>query len=285
LGKAAAECDAVLAANVFRNHLPGVVSEKMPWITWVTTPRIPPATDAGPHDQLILADASWQSLARQLGWTDVRMEVAGWPPLPLSLEPRSQLALVADTHSLDVPRQLEEYSSQVLLWELVRDELTRDPFLAVDNVDGYLNSRRARYQIGEDGFDRTTFIERLIVPAVQQGLARRLVRDEMPLRLFGSGWEQIEGLAPFSGGVVSSRQEFAAIVSQSAALVHAWPWQAGHAVESTGRPIVRSGRVHDFLGDARAALNGTSLPVGKAGRTMSAQVIAQVIKSLKPAVA
>ena len=276
LGIAAGDCDAVLAANVFRSHLPGVVSEKMPWITWVTTPRIPSVAEAGPCDRLMLADPCWLDLARRMGWTDSQIELAGWPALPLSSAPQAQLALVADTGSLEVPKQLEEYSSQVLLWEFIRDELMRDPFLAVEHVDQYLKSRRARFQIGDDGFDRTTFVDRLIIPAVQQGVARRLVRDEMPLRLFGRGWDQIEGLAQFSCGPVTSREEFEAIVSESVALIHAWPWQAGHAVQWTGRPVVRCLRTHDFLRDARAALTGDSLLPAPPAVTMSSSLIRRV---------
>ena len=116
-----------------------------------------------------------------------RIEVAGRPTLAISSEPGRLLSLVADTHSLVIPKCIEGYSSQTLLWEMIRDELTRDPFLAVDNIDGYLNSRRARFQIGDDGFDAAIFIEQLIVPAVQQGLARRMIKDGMPLRIFGRG--------------------------------------------------------------------------------------------------
>jgi hypothetical protein len=275
LGSAAAHCDAILAANVFRSHLPGVIPQAMPWITWATTPRIGSAEDAGPNDRLLLADPSWQSIALQLGWDETRLEVAGWPQPPLSDQPARQLAVLADTPSLDVPKRLEEYSSQVLLWEWIRDELSRDPFLAVDNIDGYLDARRARFQIGDDGFDRSVFIDHLIMPAVQQGLARRLVRDRMPVKLFGHGWETIEGLADFHSGIISSREELTHIVSASAALVHLWPWQTGHALESMGRPIVRSRHLHEFLSDARAALNGTLALPGRPSQTISPALVAR----------
>lgn len=279
LARSASQCDAIAAANIFRSHLPGVVPTAMPWVTWVTTPRIPPAADAGPNDRLILADAYWVSIAKHLGWEACRLEVAGWPALPRTGKPESILSLIADTHLLDVPKPIEGYSSQVLLWETIRDELIRDPFLAVDNIDGYLNSRRARFQIGDDGFDRSIFKERLIVPAVQQGLARRLIKDGMPLRLFGRGWDSLDRMAQFHGGPVRSRQELAGAVSQSAALVHVWPWQAGHAIELTGRPVIRTKRMHEFLSDVRQAMNGTLIAPSRHEPIISPELIARVIRA------
>ena len=277
LGSAAAACDAVLTANVFRSHLPGVIPPAMPWITWVTTPRIGAAADAGPNDRLLLADPSWQPISRQLGWDATRVELAGWPQPPLAGQPARQISVLADVPSLEVPKRLEEYSSQALLWELIRDELSRDPFLAVNNIDGYLDSRRARFQIGDDGFDRSVFIDHLIMPAVQHGLARRLVRERIPARLYGSGWDAIEDLAAFHAGVVASRQELTHIVATSAALVHLWPWQSGHAVESMGRPIVRSRHLHEFLGDARAAINGMLARPVRTEQTLSPAVVASAL--------
>jgi hypothetical protein len=278
LAAVASRCDAVVCANIFRSHLPGVVAEEMPWITWVTTQRISAAKDAGPNDRLLLADASWLAKARQLGWNETRIDIAGRPALPLSGEPNPWLALVADTHPLDIPKQIEAYSSQTLLWEMIRDELTRDPFLAADQIEEYLNSRRARFQIGDDGFNAAIFTERLIIPAVQQGLARRLINDRMPLRLFGLGWEKLDGLAEFHAGPIASRAQLVQIVSLSAALVHVWPWNPGHSIKSAGRPVIRTKRMHDFLSDVRQALNGTLKVPARQEPTISPELIARVIR-------
>lgn len=278
LALAASECDAILCANIFRSHLPGVIPESMPWITWVTKQWIPAAKDAGPSDRLLLADSSWLSKARQLGWDEARIEVAGQPALSISSEPGRQLSLVADTHPLAIPKRIEGYSSQTLLWEMIRNELTRDPFLAVDHIDAYLNSRRARFQIGDDGFDAAIFIEQLIVPAVQQGVALRMIKDGMPMRIFGRGWEALDGLADFHDGAVTSRQELAKIISQSAALIHLWPWTSGHAVETAGRQVIRTKRRHDFVGDLRQALNGALKPPVRQEPAISPEMIARITR-------
>lgn len=278
LAMAASGCHVVFCANIFRSQLPGVIAEEMPWITWVTTQRISAAKDAGPNDRLLLADVSWLAKARELGWPETRIDFAGRPALPLSGKPNRWLALIADTHPLDIPKQIEAYSSQALLWETIRDELMDGPFLAVDHIEEYLDSRRARLQIGDDGFSAAIFTERLIVPAVQQGVARRLIKDGMPLRLFGLGWEKIDGLAQFHAGPISCREQLVQVVSQSAALVHVWPWNPGHTIETTGRPVIRTNRMHDFLGDVRQAINGTLKVPVRQEPAISPELIARVIR-------
>lgn len=276
---AACQCDAVLAANVFRSHLPGVIPDAMPWVTWATTPMIPPAREAGPNDRVVLSGSSWLDSARKLGWEESRLAIASWPALALSHPPQRHLSVVADTSPLGVPKEIEEYSSQVLLWELIRDDLARDPFLAVNNIEDYLNSRRARFQIGDDGFDPSVFIRRLIIPAVQQGLARRMIRDSVPLRLFGRGWDSLDGLSGFHGGPVTSRSQLAAIISNSVALVNVWPWDEAHAIEAAGRPIIRTRRMHDLLSDIRQAFNGTLKPPALHDQRLSPELIAGVLRA------
>jgi hypothetical protein len=65
---AAAGAHAVVAADVSRADAPGLVPAAMPWVTWVTNGRVPPARSAGPRDRLLLADAAWQPAALAAGW-------------------------------------------------------------------------------------------------------------------------------------------------------------------------------------------------------------------------
>jgi hypothetical protein len=314
LADAAAQCDAILAANCFRQDLPGLTPTEQPWLTWITTSRIPPATDAGPNDRLLLADSTFLSIAARQGWEEHRIQPAGWPEIsmgptacsaafspspgtpgeasgisdcpragwgggsvddpsgvnrrnPLPNPPpeyreREQetghstgLAIIADTHPLDPPKQLSEYSSQLVLWDLIREELAREPFLATGDMGQYLKTRRSRLQIGDAGFDGGMFVDRLIIPAIHQALATLLIRAGLPVRLFGRGWDQIEGLAEHHGGPVSSRAELGRILEASAAVVHLWPWETGHPVESAGRPVIRATGANALLREAHAALS------------------------------
>jgi hypothetical protein len=255
LADAAAQCDAILAANCFRHDLPGITPIQQPWATWVTTSRIPSAADAGPNDRLLLADPSFRAIAARQGWPADRIQLAGWPegsaeaPSP----DRGFLSIIADTQPLDMPKQVGEYSSQSVLWELIRDELTRDPFLATGDMGQYLKSRRSRLQIGESGFDAGTFVDRLMIPCIHQSIAKLLIGAGLPVRLFGRGWDQIEGLAEHHGGVVSSRDQLSRILGASAAVVHLWPWETAHPIEWAGRPLVRANGATQVLHDARIA--------------------------------
>ena len=90
-------------------------------------------------------------------------------------------------------------------------------------------------------FDRLNllFIERLILPAYQQSIARALLGKYIPLRLFGKCWEEIEEFAPYAAGPVNSRQHFHEILGGSGALVHVWPTSHVHPVEFTTLPVIR----------------------------------------------
>jgi hypothetical protein len=80
--RAATQCDALLTADIARADLPDLLPAALPWISWVTSPRIPVAAAAGPNDRLLLADPAWESQARAAGWKKSAIEIAGWPLLP-----------------------------------------------------------------------------------------------------------------------------------------------------------------------------------------------------------
>jgi len=256
-----AESDALVTANVFRSDAPGVAPADMPWIAWVTSPRIPAPDAANPRDVLILADPSWQGRAEQAGWPSHRLRVAGWAdlaPRPHLDNAPGSLGLLADTAPIEPPEQVTDYSSQLLLWEMIQAELTHDPFLVGDDAERYLANRMANRQIAEQGLDRGLFLERLIVPAYQQGLARVLIASGIPLRLFGKGWDRIGEFAPHAYGPVQSRPHFCQVLSESSALVHAWPFRHAHPIDAAARPVLRAaGRRHDaFVREARTLLAG-----------------------------
>src|SRR5688572_19469775 len=72
LSAAAAGCDAILSADVGRADVPNTIPPAMPWVTWVTTPRVPAATASAPNDALLLADPAWAACARVAGWPQER---------------------------------------------------------------------------------------------------------------------------------------------------------------------------------------------------------------------
>ncbi|HXE55073.1 MAG TPA: hypothetical protein VN541_18770, partial [Tepidisphaeraceae bacterium] len=241
LARLASESDAVVSANLARGDIPGAVPIDMPWVTWITRPPIPNACDAGPRDRLVLADAAWEPMARQAGWSPERIRIAEWPGICANESMAGEwVSLIADTLPLRMPDRVREYSSHGLLWEMIEQELLADPFEIGADLEAYLDDRMKRLQIAENGFDRAMFVKRLIVPAFQQGVASVLKTTGVPLRLLGRGWDQLEPFASFSAGPVVSREQFERAVADSRVLVHAWPSQFAHPIDACGRRVVRA---------------------------------------------
>jgi hypothetical protein len=241
LAQAAAGCDAVVAANLSRADLPDIVPDETQWMTWITLGRIPRRQSCGKKDRLLLADATWMNQAIGLGWNHTEMQLAGWPAVELPQVPgEGFVALIADTRPLEPPKHVVEYSSHLLLWELIHRELTADPFLIDGAVDQYLESRISQLRVAEESLNKTFFLEHLVVPAYQQGLARLLIEQRVPLRLFGWGWDRIPPFARLACGAVQTREKFAEIVAKSAVVVHAWPSNAAHPIDALARPVLRA---------------------------------------------
>ena len=117
-----------------------------------------------------------------------------------------------------------------------------------------------RLGICEQNFDRRRFVEQLIVPAYQQGLARLFLREGFPLRIHGRGWQQIPEFSTRVGGALRTREELLD-ASRDAVLVHAWAWAPAHPIESVGPRILRpSGSRQSCLNTARRLLGGMSPP-------------------------
>jgi hypothetical protein len=243
LATAATHCGGgVAAANVARADAPNLVPMETPWATWVTRPLIPTFTAAGPHDSLVLADPNWKSIALSAGWPAERVSVAAWPAvdLPNTAVARPSLALVADTHRIVIPKAVEDLSSHRLLWENIEVEIHDDP-LAVEDPCTYLDDRSRRMNVAPESLDRRTFLDALIRPAYEQGIARLLLRQlrtNPSLRICGRGWAELEEFTAYSTGSISTREALTSAVAAASALVYPWPVRHAHPVDAFGRLIV-----------------------------------------------
>jgi hypothetical protein len=264
LAFAATSCDAIIAADVGRADLPSAASTGMPWVTWVTTPRVPPHHPAGANDALLLADEAWKPKTLEAGWPVDRIRLTSWPalhdaalcaPAPTA---GGDLAIVADTFPLDPPERLREFSSHLLLWDRLRADLSADPFRLGDDPEQFLGRAMEKFGVAAEGFDRRLFIDRLLVPAYQQGLARILLREKLPLRLHGAGWDRIDTFREHAAGPVTSFRRLKRIARTAAAFVHVWPGGYAHPIDALGRPVVRrrDPRGASFVSDAMRALAG-----------------------------
>jgi hypothetical protein len=258
LAAAGADCDAMLAANIGRSEVGAVVNEELPLITWVTTPRIPAYAAAGPHDALLLADEQWVSRAHAAGWPENRLVVARWPGRVLAAQPDrpGHLAIIADTLDVYAPRTFE-LSSHGLLWEMIRGELVKNPFALGHDVLAYLKYRMQRTGIQQQGLNWDSFIDELIVPAWQQGIARVILAAGLPLRLHGLGWGNLADLSHCAAGPVVNRCGLESAACAATALVHLWPLASAHAMDGLGRPVIRANHgANCLLNECRRALAG-----------------------------
>lgn len=240
LARVAAKADAIVTANVFRTDVQDVVSAKVPWLTWVTSPRIGPFRADCIADRLLLADESFHDPARAAGWPIDRLRLATWPQPAVPTPPGEWFVLIANTRNYTTPPAEFELSSHQLLWELIASELSRDALNIGRDLNGYITARMNRLGIAEEGLDRRMFIEQLIQPAYEQAVARALIHHRLPLRLYGHGWQSIDGFAEHALGPVANRQALLQAVAEARVLVHASPIGFAHWIDGLGRPVLRT---------------------------------------------
>ena len=238
-------CSAIVAADSSRADLPGIVPDALPWVTWVTrATSIPPATSAGPRDAIVLADPAWRRHAANAGWPEGRVAVGGWPADPKARPPKtrspSTLAVAADTRVIRMPAELDEFSSHQLLWDQIAAELATEPFVVRDGAVSYLEQRMKRHGVSADRFDASVFIENLILPAYAQGVVRALVASNVPVRVFGHGWDQIAEFQPVSAGPITSTADLAVIRDAASAVVDVSAFPGAHPLHRLALPIVRA---------------------------------------------
>ncbi|MGD0461828.1 MAG: hypothetical protein ABSB74_04995 [Tepidisphaeraceae bacterium] len=257
LAEAAADADAIVAADLFRSDLPGIVSPRTAWITWLTNGRIVAPADQGPGDALLVADPEWSEPARKAGWRKERVQIAAWPRIAqaASDSPRV-IGVLADTRLIEVPQRVKDFSSQMLLWEMIEDELSKAPLALGAEAQKYLQGRMDRFHIADEAFDRNLFMERLIVPAYQQGLCRLVMRQGIPLALFGRGWKDIPEFKDCAQGPIDSADELALGVSKCRAVLQVFPEGQG-AMGALPVTVIQPGGLnsHQLLNEIRQALN------------------------------
>jgi len=254
--EAAAACGSVVSANLCRDDCNQIITTEKPWITWITQPAVPKFDIAGPADGLVLADPRWKKLAQKAGWPDDRVRIGGWPPRAdhQSASPSpSQLAMICDTGPIEIPQSVKDFSSHRLLWELIEEELHDSP-LAVEQIDAYLTDRAGQLNITIESLDRRSFIQCLIHPAYQQGLARLLIKEGLPITLWGDGWPS--EFDAHHRGTITTPSQLDHAIDDSAALIYCWPERSAHPIDTCNKPIVeRSGQdKSQLLRNARRAL-------------------------------
>jgi hypothetical protein len=258
IGTAASRCGAIFTIDNARADSPGLISDELPWLAWITSPRIPARVPAAPSDHLLVVDAMLRDRVVASGWPADRIHIAGFAACraPDTRAPKF-IAIIENTATLDAPCELNEFSSHRVLWETIARELQHNPFALSDDAGAYLERHASSLDIAVRSLDLSRFTRDLILPAYAQGIARTLLNSHVPVKLFGCGWDQIAEFAANSAGPVTSREDLNAIIDQPVALLHVWPWLGAHPIDAMGKPVLRrsDGSIESFVCDARKMLN------------------------------
>jgi hypothetical protein len=281
LSRCAHNCGAVVTANVGRADVAGVLSDSLPVITWASDTRMPKPQGAAAIDRVITAHPM---LAMRAGWKSNQIIHATWPTAcslaDRPAKPRAaELAIIVDTRVIEIPSDLSEYSSHRVLWELIATNLHRDPFVLTDDIEAFLTHRMRKLDIAPESVSPARFINDLIIPAYQQSLARLLLRNQLPLKLYGKNWDQIPELAAHAGGAVVSRDQLNEIAASHAALVNVWIDNGPHAIDALGaRVLRRRGNIDTtFINDARQLLSGRAISAPVSVPPLTREMIVKLV--------
>lgn len=232
---------AVVAADVFRGDAGAAVPEQLPWITWLTKPRIAPPSSS--RDVLVATDESLARDAIAGGWPKKRVHIGEWPNVQSASPPNGAIpAIIANVRSLKPPKDLEELSSHRLLWEFIADQIARDPFVAFDRIDELLKQSMKRQNVTADGVPVVRFVDELIVPATAVAVARLLAAHNVPFTIHGDGWQEFSDLESNWLGPIQSRQELHRAVERARSLIQVVPTSRPHAIDAAGRRVIRCER-------------------------------------------
>jgi hypothetical protein len=215
---------------------------------------------AGANDRLLLADERWMADATNASWPADRLAFAGWPTIDATSLPApsvASLAIIADTCAIEAPEAVTEYSSHTLLWEKVQQVIRRDPFAVPDDPAEWVRKLASNANIDLRSHDVPVFVHALVLPAYAEAIADMLISADIPLRIYGSGWDALPRFSSHAAGPVASREELSAIAQGATALVHVWPSPSAHPIDALGRPVLRrtAQRREAFLRDARRMID------------------------------
>lgn len=275
LARAADRTDAVVAVDLGRGDSAPVLPLTTPWVTWLTRATVPPHAAAGPNDRLVLAVPAWADLARRTGWPADRVQVGVFPQAAVPPPAVRSIGLIGDTVPVDPPQAVLDFSSHRLLWEAIAAEIDADP-TGVTDAARYVRDRAVQGGLSADEVDVPLFVDRLVLPAYAQSLARHLIRAGLPVSLWGGGWTGLSGFGDRARAVRDDADLRTAIARTTLLLRHT-PGTDPHGIEVAGRPQLAVGRrgLAEWLRTAAALLQRPPAPpAAEAGPTLESALSA-----------
>jgi hypothetical protein len=139
--------------------------------------------------------------------------------------------------------------------------------------------------VAEETVNVRLFVDRLIVPAHQQGVAGLFVGAGVDVKLYGRGWEDLAAFVDRHAGTVPDRGGLDAAVDACAALAHVWPAGGAHPIDAAGRPVLRraSKGKEAWLAEAKRLARGDVRGAPVCGPALTAEVLRRAISLPSPA--
>ena len=229
----------IITTDLGRADSSDLIHPNMPWICWITRARIPTFVATSPRDGLVLCDPAWTKIAQAAGWPANRIRVGGYPVSATAAKGQS-ISIIYDLPSLTAPADIQDYSSQRLIWEAVAHDLSQNPFAVGFDPTAYLQKVIQRNRLTDSQFPIQLFIDRIVIPAHILGVAQLLISKNMPVALYGSGWETHEKTKAFAKGAIQSRQDFNDAIASSKLLINHTLSNHFHPILAAGLPVVSS---------------------------------------------
>ena len=273
----------VVAADVLRGDLPGTVSERVPWVTWVTTPRAAMRYGGG-RDAVVLAEGAWAARWKAAGWPAARVSVAAWPTPPVAetdADAAGGVVLIADLPAAAPPASVEAYSSQTALWRRLADEIERAPMLlhAADSPETFVRRRAAAAGVAD--VPLALFVGGCVLPAYARGVALSLAKADLIFGVYGRGWEGVDGLNGRWRGEVEGREHFNSLRAAAAAVVVATPTPQPAAAEAGPRGIITAGLSEAALRSAVGRAAPTTADPDPRARMRTAAIASALVAAKK----
>jgi len=199
-----------------------------------------------------------------------------------SSSPPQALAIITNTLPLETPADLNDFSSHRVLWDTLRAEIMNNPFIVGADPQKYLMTRLKQAGFSADQFPVSRFITQLMYPAIAQSLATMLIKAQLPLKLYGMGWDSNRTFSPYSAGAIGDRSQFDAVLRQPIALVDVWPGIRSHPARAMGRPFLAFGSsaFGTFAGNAKRMLNARTTAPTLAAPRLSPGVFREILSTI-----
>jgi hypothetical protein len=107
----------------------------------------------------------------------------------------------------------------------------------------------------------------------------------LPIKIFGQNWCDIPDFLPHAAGPISSRQELQQALESAAALIHLWPTDHPHPVDTAGPPVIRltSRGMAGLIADAHLASAGKLIkPPAPATDSFHTDTLARILRAVLP---